>query len=1381
MALPGLIYEVGDTEAALKRHWGVVEFLATASPEIRKAAWAPFGDVGRAEDTARQTHTGRYPIELLQNAHDACEDARTVGTAIFQVTRRAVLVANEGIPFTADRINSLTRVGSSEKARRRGASRLIGYKGVGFTSVFELTDRPQVISSTARFLFDRVEARRRVGQLLGEPDAEEVIAARNFPFELPDEAWAEDRDLVEGLLAGGAVTVIRLPFSTGRSPKAVEEEIAASLVPEVLLFMPAIDRLEIRSPTGVRSWRRQTSTRVGRAQVLVLVSESRERRSWLVRVGTATLRKAEAEALKDPLWKDVRQLNVAVALPWDRGRPRAAGPQPVFAYFPTVDRLGRSLLIHGDFYLDPSRRNVETRAEHGVVTGKVSARAVELAVGLATSLAKHGRPLLDCLAPTEPGNGFGQQLGVMLDAALADARIVRPAVGEKCRRPRDLQSIPGQLSPSDEERLVAMMTTADDLVRPGDDRNGAGDWIEQLGTQNADAAALAGRIDGRRTKLPYGAVLALLESWARTAAEPWEINATLRRQTVVQDTDRVWRRPADVMRPVDGTPHLPPPLARTELLVPSYGPARDFIQRLGIEPLTPSRAFEIVLGAIKGGRFGRTDGERQQALRYADLIWRIDQEIVRSARAGHVTVPVKQAQGRKIAGWRAAGMTYFPANWAGNDLLDHLYGPLKQPEFLGEAPPAAPSSKADRFAFYQALGVRASPRLVDISDELKGYYDWVRSPDVAMAWVCPEGRHITSERSIVGTVIDRLDDVVERVATNARLAKSFARTLAGLPDPYGPRAEIRCGGATHGGQAPLQSATGYQRWLLESRAWVPVTHDPHDEALVHPSLAWTGQFRQADYVLVPRADLRLEEGAKLGLIPQELPPAGAVEKALLRLSQARPQPAGDKPALDSALWLMRKLDRATQRATHPTEAPPLLAMSEAGLVWTTLPAVANVPGMPAIPGLATLPAGRWQGLRRAYGLSLTSALVEGRLLPGKRRLAGELLSLPRRIQLLAVLLRRDVPESETASRLAGIREDSRAWLTVEWRLIGAETVVVATPDFYLEVRRNKRDAAIGAFLFRDANYQPEPMTLGQAIAEYLQLVDEESEVELFMNSPDDLVKLRAITQNELNEAEQLLRGRRYFQQSQTREPPASRQPGSGTGSAAGGPGLGVGPAGENGAEPPGTTMSGAESETGTVGDKSGQSQQTRRHERSLLDPDAVAFGARRKPPPSSEKKRPDKRQGHKAKGDQRPPRKKPQVFDWVRPDDEVEERAMRIATRYGYEQAGAAKVIDVHTQNLGWDIEFHFEDRTWQPVEVKGSSGAGYFVITPNEWRAAQEHRNYLLIQVANIGSPAKGEARIYRDLGELLDEELMAGMSWAVTGWTTLDPEIIDLDLVAT
>jgi hypothetical protein len=61
---------------------------------------------------------------------------------------------SEGAPFNAERIHSLTRLGTSEKARGGGRRRTIGYKGVGFTAVFEISDTPQVITRGLAFGFD---------------------------------------------------------------------------------------------------------------------------------------------------------------------------------------------------------------------------------------------------------------------------------------------------------------------------------------------------------------------------------------------------------------------------------------------------------------------------------------------------------------------------------------------------------------------------------------------------------------------------------------------------------------------------------------------------------------------------------------------------------------------------------------------------------------------------------------------------------------------------------------------------------------------------------------------------------------------------------------------------------------------------------------------------------------------------------------------------------------------------------------------------------------------------------------------------------------------------------------------------------------------------
>ena len=98
-------------------------------------------------------------MELLQNAHDALADGRVRGKVEFVVTDDALLVANEGVPFDEQRIGALVRLGASDKSVERGRRHAIGYKGVGFTSVFEISEMPQCVSRDVSFAFDGARAR----------------------------------------------------------------------------------------------------------------------------------------------------------------------------------------------------------------------------------------------------------------------------------------------------------------------------------------------------------------------------------------------------------------------------------------------------------------------------------------------------------------------------------------------------------------------------------------------------------------------------------------------------------------------------------------------------------------------------------------------------------------------------------------------------------------------------------------------------------------------------------------------------------------------------------------------------------------------------------------------------------------------------------------------------------------------------------------------------------------------------------------------------------------------------------------------------------------------------------------------------------------------
>lgn len=101
------------------------------------------------EQVEHQYH-GRFIVELIQNAHDAlwAPDPKSKLPARIEIALKdegefgTLYVANDGRPFSASNFNSLSQLGQSDKNPEES----IGNKGIGFRSVLEITDAPEVYS-----------------------------------------------------------------------------------------------------------------------------------------------------------------------------------------------------------------------------------------------------------------------------------------------------------------------------------------------------------------------------------------------------------------------------------------------------------------------------------------------------------------------------------------------------------------------------------------------------------------------------------------------------------------------------------------------------------------------------------------------------------------------------------------------------------------------------------------------------------------------------------------------------------------------------------------------------------------------------------------------------------------------------------------------------------------------------------------------------------------------------------------------------------------------------------------------------------------------------------------------------------------------------------
>eukprot|EP01031_Cornospumella_fuschlensis_P025502 gene25502-30787_t len=96
-----------------------------------------------------------FVMELLQNADDNTYDGHTTPTIKFVLDQAYLLVLNNEIGFQEDNIGAVCNVGGSTKKGKKGN---IGQKGIGFKSVFSVSDFPEIHSNGFHIMFDRHES-----------------------------------------------------------------------------------------------------------------------------------------------------------------------------------------------------------------------------------------------------------------------------------------------------------------------------------------------------------------------------------------------------------------------------------------------------------------------------------------------------------------------------------------------------------------------------------------------------------------------------------------------------------------------------------------------------------------------------------------------------------------------------------------------------------------------------------------------------------------------------------------------------------------------------------------------------------------------------------------------------------------------------------------------------------------------------------------------------------------------------------------------------------------------------------------------------------------------------------------------------------------------
>ncbi|KAK7247091.1 hypothetical protein RIF29_41968 [Crotalaria pallida] len=278
-----------------------------------------------------------FILELVQNADDNNYPENVEPTLTFILRHSGIVVLNNEHGFTVQNMRALCDVGNSTK--KGSTAGYIGKKGIGFKSVFRVTDAPEIHSNGFHVKFDISDG--QIGFVLPTvvPPCDVGLLSRIASTDLDsgdDNPWN---------------TCIVLPFRSHLSEGTVMNSIMtlfSDLHPSLLLFLHRLKCIKLRNLIDDKLV-------IMKKEILgdgiVKVSHGTEKMAWFV----------VSQKLQSNLRSDVKTTEISMAFTLKESNnvySPCLDQQPVFAFLP-LRTYGLKFILQGDFVLPSSREEVD--------------------------------------------------------------------------------------------------------------------------------------------------------------------------------------------------------------------------------------------------------------------------------------------------------------------------------------------------------------------------------------------------------------------------------------------------------------------------------------------------------------------------------------------------------------------------------------------------------------------------------------------------------------------------------------------------------------------------------------------------------------------------------------------------------------------------------------------------------------------------------------------------------------------------------------------------------------------------------------------------------------------------------------------------------------
>ena len=317
------------------------ELLGFANRAVKKLA---------DELYAKETH---FVLELLQNADDNKYPKDVEAIIEFDVSSYNLVVRNNEVGFDEKNVDALCDVGRSTKKGEKQEG-YIGEKGIGFKSVFKISDAPQIHSNGFHFYFTTADEKNELGYVVPH--------------------WLDD---IPNEFKGSGTTIV-LPAKKGAKYESLFFD---NVQPELLLFLRRLQSVRITT-----DWDKKTREvrREDKGNSVTIYSKTElkgeiEEKYEYYRIAKYI---ADVSSIESIDRSGFTNTEIILAFPVDaKGKPYFKDARQVFAFLP-VKNCGLKFILQADLLLTSGREDIQESPWNDRILEQIPSAFVEQALPL---------------------------------------------------------------------------------------------------------------------------------------------------------------------------------------------------------------------------------------------------------------------------------------------------------------------------------------------------------------------------------------------------------------------------------------------------------------------------------------------------------------------------------------------------------------------------------------------------------------------------------------------------------------------------------------------------------------------------------------------------------------------------------------------------------------------------------------------------------------------------------------------------------------------------------------------------------------------------------------------------------------------------------------